>query len=106
MLSRRHLPGRVSLGGEGVAGLAVALLVGPGERHARRVAARFVDQVGLAADVGFAAGVAEAYAHRTRDGLGQFQRPPAEALRPEVLRLLAAAGDRPVLDHRRPGLAA
>src|SRR5262249_9509579 len=60
----------------------------------------------LGAGVALAAVVAEADAHRPRRRARQLQRPPAEALRPEVLRLLALAEDRPVTHDGLPGLAA
>src|SRR5205807_1179722 len=82
---------------------ALAPVVDPGEGDLRGVpAGGLVDQVSLAARVALAAVVPESDAH-LRGAALEGPGAPAEALRPEVLWLVAPTRDRPVLDHRLPG---
>src|SRR5262249_47522047 len=105
-LAGRHRPGGVfvrPLGREDVRRLPDALVVFPREGHLRRVRAlRPINEVRLAARVIPLTVVAESHTHRRHRVAAQRQRPPAEALRPEVLRLVAAAGDGPAPSPRAP----
>src|SRR5262245_54561973 len=78
-------------------------VIGPVEGYLGRVLpSRTADQVDLGPQVGLAPCVAEAHAHSGDVLLGDGRGAEAEALRPEVLRLLAPAGDGPVFDHWPP----
>src|SRR4051794_12424541 len=84
-----------------------SLVLDPVKRHSGVIHRwRPVDQVDFAPSIALAAIVAEAYAYLGCGCAFDYGRSPAQALRPEVLRLIALAWNGPIFDHGLPGLAA
>src|SRR5207244_2810895 len=103
---RRDRPGR-ALDIEDVRLAGRASVVGPVESYLGGVLPlRAVDQRQLRLQVTLATRVVEAHAHSRCLFLRRRDRAVAKALGTEVAWLLAAAGNRPVLDHGPPGPAA